>query len=72
MYGWCTGLDHIPISAHHVEHSPGGTRLTEEFYHLSGTSGGDCVEVAVNLRAAYAHASKTAGHGPMLRVGQSE
>jgi hypothetical protein len=36
----------------------------------SGTSGGDCVEVAAGPDAVYVRDSKTAGDGPVLRVGR--
>ncbi|MFP8963052.1 DUF397 domain-containing protein [Streptomyces nanhaiensis] len=35
----------------------------------SGTSGGDCVEVAAGPEAVYVRDSKTAG-GPVLRIGR--
>jgi hypothetical protein len=38
----------------------------------SGTSGGDCVEVAAALDAVYVRDSKAAGSGPVLRVGRGE
>ncbi|WP_329362075.1 DUF397 domain-containing protein [Streptomyces sp. NBC_01483] len=38
----------------------------------SGTSGGDCVEVAVDLDVVYVQDSKAAGGGPVLRVGRGE
>ncbi|MFE7231598.1 DUF397 domain-containing protein [Streptomyces sp. NPDC001231] len=38
----------------------------------SGTSGGDCVEVAAGLDAVYVRDSKASGHGPVLRVGRGE
>ncbi|CQR60216.1 DUF397 domain-containing protein [Streptomyces leeuwenhoekii] len=38
----------------------------------SGTSGGDCVEVAAVLDAVYVRDSKVAGHGPVLQVGRAE
>jgi hypothetical protein len=38
----------------------------------SGTSGGDCVEVAAGHGAVYVRDSKVAGDGPMLRVGRGE
>lgn len=37
----------------------------------SGTSGGDCVEVAVYPDTVYVRDSKAVG-GPVLRVGQAE
>ncbi|MFJ3890784.1 DUF397 domain-containing protein [Streptomyces rubrogriseus] len=37
----------------------------------SGTSGGDCVEVADGLDAVYVRDSKVVG-GPILRVGRGE
>ncbi|MEW2497289.1 DUF397 domain-containing protein [Streptomyces nodosus] len=38
----------------------------------SGTSGGDCVEVAVESGAVYVRDSKATGHGPVLRVGRGQ
>jgi hypothetical protein len=38
----------------------------------SGTSGGDCVEVAVGHDAVYVRDSKVSGGGPVLRVGRDE
>ncbi|CAL9365977.1 DUF397 domain-containing protein [Streptomyces sp. enrichment culture] len=38
----------------------------------SGTNGGDCVEVAAGESAVYVRDSKTAGGGPVLRVGRDE
>ncbi|MET8269448.1 DUF397 domain-containing protein [Streptomyces sp. NPDC005096] len=38
----------------------------------SGTSGGDCVEVAAGHGAVYVRDSKVAGDGPVLRVGLGE
>ncbi|MGC0379059.1 DUF397 domain-containing protein [Streptomyces sp. SAI-229] len=38
----------------------------------SGTSGGDCVEVAAGSDAVYVRDSKAVGDGPVLRVGQAE
>lgn len=38
----------------------------------SGTSGGDCVEVAASLDAVYVRDSKVADSAPMLRVGRDE
>lgn len=38
----------------------------------SGSDGGDCVEVAAGLDAAYVRDSKAAGDGPTLRVGRGE
>lgn len=38
----------------------------------SGTSGGDCVEVAAGADAVYVRDSKVAGDGPVLRVGRDE
>ncbi|MGW1401170.1 DUF397 domain-containing protein [Streptomyces sp. NPDC002405] len=34
----------------------------------SGTSGGDCVEVAAGLDAVYVRDSKAVGDGPVLRA----
>ncbi|MFF6875841.1 DUF397 domain-containing protein [Streptomyces sp. NPDC012474] len=36
----------------------------------SGTSGGDCVEVAASLDAVYVRDSKAVVGGPMLRIGR--
>lgn len=36
----------------------------------SGTSGGDCVEVAAAPRAVYVRDSKITGGGPVLRIGR--
>ncbi|QNP61967.1 DUF397 domain-containing protein [Streptomyces genisteinicus] len=36
----------------------------------SGTSGGDCVEVAATADAVYVRDSKSAAGGPVLRVGR--
>ncbi|MBP0457924.1 DUF397 domain-containing protein [Streptomyces montanisoli] len=36
----------------------------------SGTSGGDCVEVARDLDAVYVRDSKSAGNGAVLRLGK--
>ncbi|MFG2470140.1 DUF397 domain-containing protein [Streptomyces canus] len=38
----------------------------------SGTSGGDCVEVATSLDAVYVRDSKVLGGGPVLRVCRGE
>ncbi|MEU9425521.1 DUF397 domain-containing protein [Streptomyces sp. NPDC048342] len=38
----------------------------------SGTSGGDCVEVAADLDAVYVRDSKVTAGGPLLRVGRDE
>jgi len=38
----------------------------------SGSGGGDCVEVAAGLDAVYVRDSKTAGDGPVLRIGRDE
>lgn len=38
----------------------------------SGTSGGDCVEVAAGAGAVCLRDSKAAGDGPVLRVGRDE
>lgn len=38
----------------------------------SGTSGGDCVEVAADRDAVYVRDSKAAGNGPILRFGRDE
>ncbi|MFE4053675.1 DUF397 domain-containing protein [Streptomyces sp. YIM B13518] len=38
----------------------------------SGTSGGDCVEVAAGTGAVYVRDSKAAADGPVLRVGRDE
>lgn len=38
----------------------------------SGTSGGDCLEVAVAPRAVYVRDSKAAGAGPVLRVDRGQ
>ncbi|GAA2449758.1 DUF397 domain-containing protein [Streptomyces macrosporus] len=38
----------------------------------SGTSGGDCVEVAAGSDAVHVRDSKAAGDGPVLRVGRDE
>ncbi|MBM9619214.1 DUF397 domain-containing protein [Streptomyces zhihengii] len=38
----------------------------------SGSDGGDCVEVAAAVDAVYVRDSKTAGGGPLLRVGRGE
>ncbi|MET8217846.1 DUF397 domain-containing protein [Streptomyces hirsutus] len=38
----------------------------------SGTSGGDCVEVAAGASAVYVRDSKAVGGGPVLRVGRGE
>ncbi|MFC5954934.1 DUF397 domain-containing protein [Streptomyces pratens] len=38
----------------------------------SGTSGGDCVEVAAGSDAVYVRDSKAVGDGPVLRVGRGE
>ncbi|MFE5171182.1 DUF397 domain-containing protein [Streptomyces sp. NPDC056634] len=38
----------------------------------SGTSGGDCVEVAAGLDDVYVRDSKIVGGGPVLRVGRDE
>ncbi|WP_030903563.1 DUF397 domain-containing protein [Streptomyces sp. NRRL F-5126] len=36
----------------------------------SGTSGGDCVEVAGGLDAVYVRDSKSSGNGAVLRLGK--
>lgn len=36
----------------------------------SGPNGGDCVEVAAGAEAVYVRDSKTAGDGPVLRIGR--
>ncbi|MFI1372329.1 DUF397 domain-containing protein [Streptomyces longwoodensis] len=38
----------------------------------SGTSGGDCVEVAEGLDAVYVRDSKVVGSGPVLRIGRGQ
>ncbi|MGW1401166.1 DUF397 domain-containing protein [Streptomyces sp. NPDC002405] len=38
----------------------------------SGTSGGDCVEVAAGLDTVYVRDSKAADGGPVLQVGRGE
>lgn len=38
----------------------------------SGTSGGDCVEVAAAHRAVYVRDSKTTSDGPLLRISRDE
>ena len=38
----------------------------------SGSGGGDCVEVAAGRDAVYVRDSKTAGDGPVLRIGRAE
>ncbi|MEU0224753.1 DUF397 domain-containing protein [Streptomyces sp. NPDC006284] len=38
----------------------------------SGTSGGDCVEVAASQDAVYVRDSKAMGGGPALRIGRGE
>ncbi|WP_149552157.1 DUF397 domain-containing protein [Streptomyces marokkonensis] len=38
----------------------------------SGTSGGDCVEVAAGTEAVYVRDSKAVGSGTVLRVGRDE
>jgi hypothetical protein len=38
----------------------------------SGTSGGDCLEVAAGPDAVYVRDSKVVGGRPMLRVGRDE
>ncbi|WP_031511017.1 DUF397 domain-containing protein [Streptomyces megasporus] len=38
----------------------------------SGTSGGDCVEVATDLGAVYVRDSKDLGDGPVLRTSQEQ
>ncbi|MFH0241791.1 DUF397 domain-containing protein [Streptomyces sp. HK10] len=38
----------------------------------SGTSGGDCVEVATDLDAVYVRDSKSLADGPVLRTGQDQ
>ena len=38
----------------------------------SGTSGGDCAEVADGSDAVYVRDSKAAADGPVLRVGRDE
>ncbi|MFE2456433.1 DUF397 domain-containing protein [Streptomyces sp. NPDC059402] len=38
----------------------------------SGTSGGDCVEVAAGAGAVYVRDSKAAADGPVLRDGRDE
>ncbi|MBL3664742.1 DUF397 domain-containing protein [Streptomyces sp. M2CJ-2] len=38
----------------------------------SGTSGGDCVEMAADSDTVYVRDSKAVGDGPVLRVGRDE
>ncbi|MER5685342.1 DUF397 domain-containing protein [Streptomyces sp. NPDC002205] len=38
----------------------------------SGTSGGDCVEVAAGQGVVYVRDSKVTGNGPVLRVSRGE
>ncbi|MEU1082561.1 DUF397 domain-containing protein [Streptomyces sp. NPDC005908] len=38
----------------------------------SGTSGGDCVEVAAHRNTVYVRDSKAVGNGPVLRVGRDQ
>lgn len=38
----------------------------------SGTSGGDCAEVAADLDAVYVRGSKAADSGPALRIARNE
>ncbi|MHC5705286.1 DUF397 domain-containing protein [Streptomyces tirandamycinicus] len=38
----------------------------------SGSDGGDCVEMAADVDSVYVRDSKTAGSGPVLRVGRGE
>ncbi|MEU1027743.1 DUF397 domain-containing protein [Streptomyces mirabilis] len=38
----------------------------------SGTSGGDCVEVAAHLDAVHVRDSKVEGGGPVLQIGRDE
>ncbi|WP_217166986.1 DUF397 domain-containing protein [Streptomyces sp. AC512_CC834] len=51
----------------HIE-QPGDLAWFKSSY--SGTSGGDCVEVAAGVGAVYVRDSKTTGDGPVLRVGR--
>jgi hypothetical protein len=38
----------------------------------SGSGGGDCVEVAVDLATVYVRDSKSVADGPMLRIGRAQ
>jgi hypothetical protein len=38
----------------------------------SGSGGGDCVEVAVDLATVYVRDSKSVADGPMLRIGRGQ
>ncbi|MFC8373165.1 DUF397 domain-containing protein [Streptomyces sp. NPDC057239] len=53
----------------HIE-QPGDLTWFKSSY--SGTSGGDCVEVAAAAHAVYVRDSKAVGDGPVLRVGRDE
>lgn len=56
------------MSVEQVPESTSELRWFKSSY--SGSGGGDCVEVAAGLEAVYVRDSKTAGDGPMLRVGR--
>ncbi|MGW4231413.1 DUF397 domain-containing protein [Streptomyces sp. NPDC004980] len=47
---------------------PNGLTWSKSSY--SGTSGGDCVEVAADLHEVCVRDSKAGGGGPVLRVGR--
>lgn len=53
----------------HVE-QPGDLAWFKSSY--SGTSGGDCVEVAIAAGTVYVRDSKAMGDGPVLLVGRDE
>ncbi|MFJ3104050.1 DUF397 domain-containing protein [Streptomyces sp. NPDC086835] len=58
------------MSTDHDTTQPAGLAWFKSSY--SGTSGGDCVEVATGADAMYVRDSKTADSGPVLRVGLGE
>ncbi|WP_112470357.1 DUF397 domain-containing protein [Streptomyces triticisoli] len=58
------------MSVEQVAENVDGLRWFKSSY--SGSDGGDCVEVAAGLDTVYVRDSKTAGRGPVLRVGQDE
>ncbi|MDQ1040381.1 hypothetical protein QFZ75_006797 [Streptomyces sp. V3I8] len=58
------------MSVEQVSENVNGLRWFTSSY--SGSGGGNCVEVAAGLDAVYVRDSKTAGGGPIVRVGQSQ
>ncbi|MGX1507461.1 UNVERIFIED_CONTAM: hypothetical protein RKD43_006086 [Streptomyces graminofaciens] len=58
------------MSTDHCTTQPAGLAWFKSSY--SGTSGGDCVEVAADVNAVYVRDSKATSDGPVLRVGRGK